>query len=578
MYGQTEATARLSYLPPERLDDKPGSVGRGLPHTRLEVLRPDGSPGRAGLRTRWARSWPPGQNVTPGYWGDAEETGRYFRDGKLYTGDLAKVDADGFLFIVERARDFIKAMGHRVGPKEVEEVLAEMPQVVEAAVVGAPRPAVGRSGAGVRRHRQARPIDARRRPKLLSEAVAQLQGAATGRIRAGAAEDGQRQGRPPVAEMPSQMTADRVDSLIAGPQYGLAQAEKDVVLAALLRWLCEDVAQRCPPYRRFLDKLGGPPDAWRSPADVPPLPVAMFKRFLLSAVPPEKVVRELHSSSTTGQQPSRIADRQDDRVPAVARAGVDPEGAPRHAAAAVPGDRRGRIGPVGRQLDGPRSGHSRRGQFRLRNRLRPRPHVRRRPGRATSIASPASSRNMAAGRCSCSASRSSSGRGSCWRWSAWASRSTRPRRFCCTPAAGRSWPTRQCRKTSSAGVRRRGPGRPTRGSVLDFYGMVEQVGTVFVDCPAGNKHAPAFADVILRQPLSLWPAEPGQSGIIEVLSVLPTSYPGHALLTEDQGTLAGRRRLPLRPQGQVFPFHQPHRARRTPRLRRYLRPSRGSCG
>ena len=79
-----------------------------------------------------------GENIALGYWGDAEETRRYFRDGKLYTGDMARVDADGFIFIVERARDFIKAMGYRVGPKEVEEVLAEMPEVVEAAVVGVP--------------------------------------------------------------------------------------------------------------------------------------------------------------------------------------------------------------------------------------------------------------------------------------------------------------------------------------------------------------------------------------------------------------------------------------------------------
>ncbi len=79
-----------------------------------------------------------GENVTLGYWGDPEETGRYFRDGKLYTGDMARVDADGFIFIVERARDFIKAMGYRVGPKEVEEVLAEMPEIVEAAVIGVP--------------------------------------------------------------------------------------------------------------------------------------------------------------------------------------------------------------------------------------------------------------------------------------------------------------------------------------------------------------------------------------------------------------------------------------------------------
>ena len=91
-------------------------------------------------------------------------------------------------------------------------------------------------------------------------------------------------------------------------------------------------------------------------------------------------------------------------------------------------------------------------------------------------------------------------------------------------------------------------------SVLDFYGMVEQVGTVFVDCPAGNKHAPAFADVIFRQALSLAPADVGQTGIIEVLSALPSSYPGHALLTEDQGMLLGIDDCPCGRKGKYFRF------------------------
>jgi acyl-CoA synthetase (AMP-forming)/AMP-acid ligase II len=137
MYGQTEATARLSYLPPERLEDKLGSIGRGLPHTRLEVLRPDGTPVASGS-DEVGEIVASGENVTPGYWNAPAETARYFRDGRLYTGDMARVDADGFLFVVERARDFIKPMGHRVGPKEVEEVLAEMPEVVESAVIGVP--------------------------------------------------------------------------------------------------------------------------------------------------------------------------------------------------------------------------------------------------------------------------------------------------------------------------------------------------------------------------------------------------------------------------------------------------------
>jgi len=81
--------------------------------------------------------------------------------------------------------------------------------------------------------------------------------------------------------------------------------------------------------------------------------------------------------------------------------------------------------------------------------------------------------------------------------------------------------------------------------------MVEQVGTVFVDCEAGNKHSPAFADVILRRPLSLAPAEVGETGMIEVLSILPSSYPGHALLTEDQGVLTGVDDCPCGRKGRI---------------------------
>ena len=97
MYGQTEATARLSYLPPERLDDKLGSVGRGLPHTHLDVLQPGGTPVQPGSE-EVGEIVASGENITLGYWGDPEETHRYFRDGKLYTGDMARVDADAGSF------------------------------------------------------------------------------------------------------------------------------------------------------------------------------------------------------------------------------------------------------------------------------------------------------------------------------------------------------------------------------------------------------------------------------------------------------------------------------------------------
>ncbi|RJP71134.1 MAG: AMP-dependent synthetase [Candidatus Abyssobacteria bacterium SURF_17] len=137
MYGQTEATARLSYLPPELLELKEGSIGRGLPSTKLEVIQETGEPVRPGSE-EIGEIVGSGPNISPGYWNDPEETAAFFRNGKLYTGDLARVDKDGFIYIVDRARDFIKCMGNRVSPQEIEEVIAGHPDVLHAAVTGVP--------------------------------------------------------------------------------------------------------------------------------------------------------------------------------------------------------------------------------------------------------------------------------------------------------------------------------------------------------------------------------------------------------------------------------------------------------
>jgi acyl-CoA synthetase (AMP-forming)/AMP-acid ligase II len=142
MYGQTEGTARLSYLPPERLADKLGSIGRGLPSTRLEVVKTDGTPIAPGS-DEIGEIVAVGDNVALGYWNDPAETAKYFRNGRLHTGDLARVDKDEFIFIVERERDMIKSGGNRIGAKEVEEAIAELRDVTEVAVVGAPHDLLG---------------------------------------------------------------------------------------------------------------------------------------------------------------------------------------------------------------------------------------------------------------------------------------------------------------------------------------------------------------------------------------------------------------------------------------------------
>ena len=133
MYGQTEATARLSYLPPERGEEKRGSIGIPIPSVELRVVDDDGRalpPGATGQLV--AR----GDNVTKGYLDEPEETAAVLRDGWLWTGDLASRDEDGFFFHQGRAKEILKIGGHRVSPVEIEHAIARHPDVGEVAVIG----------------------------------------------------------------------------------------------------------------------------------------------------------------------------------------------------------------------------------------------------------------------------------------------------------------------------------------------------------------------------------------------------------------------------------------------------------
>jgi amino acid adenylation domain-containing protein len=140
MYGATEASARLAYLDPRELSRKLGSLGRAIPNVRLTTVREDGtvaSPGEVGEII--AR----GSNVAVGYWNDAEETNRKFDAHGYHTGDMGYVDRDGFLFLAGRRHDMIKVGAHRVGAKEIEDVLNEHPSVHEAAVIAVPHDLLG---------------------------------------------------------------------------------------------------------------------------------------------------------------------------------------------------------------------------------------------------------------------------------------------------------------------------------------------------------------------------------------------------------------------------------------------------
>jgi acyl-CoA synthetase (AMP-forming)/AMP-acid ligase II len=133
MYGQTEATARITYLDPQDLFKKIGSIGRPISGVEVEILKNNGMPAGVGEEGEIVVK---GKNVMAGYWNNQKETKKVLRKGKLYTGDIAKIDSEGYLYIVGRRSDMIKSGAHRISPKEIEEVIIEMNEIHEVAVVG----------------------------------------------------------------------------------------------------------------------------------------------------------------------------------------------------------------------------------------------------------------------------------------------------------------------------------------------------------------------------------------------------------------------------------------------------------
>lgn len=135
MYGQTEATARISCLPPDRLREKLGSCGVLLDNLGVRVVDEEGKQlpqGQSG------EIWVKGPSICDGYFNDAEETARKFCDGWLRTGDLGLLDQDGFLWIKGRKSDFMKIRGVRVSFAEVEAKVAATPGVHECAAASVP--------------------------------------------------------------------------------------------------------------------------------------------------------------------------------------------------------------------------------------------------------------------------------------------------------------------------------------------------------------------------------------------------------------------------------------------------------
>ncbi len=135
MYGATEASARLTYVEPDRLRKKIDSIGRPIPGVTLRVLDESGKEVPAGVTGELVAY---GGNIMRGYWKDPLETSRVLDENGYHTGDLGYRDGDGYFYLVGRKDCLLKVGGHRVNPREVEEVLMSTGLLVEAAVVGIP--------------------------------------------------------------------------------------------------------------------------------------------------------------------------------------------------------------------------------------------------------------------------------------------------------------------------------------------------------------------------------------------------------------------------------------------------------
>ncbi|MEZ4362724.1 MAG: hypothetical protein R3B48_21205 [Kofleriaceae bacterium] len=319
------------------------------------------------------------------------------------------------------------------------------------------------------------------------------------------------------------------ESLLDAPLYGLPQADKEQRLTAALAALTAHHRAACPPYRRLTDVLGPGDAAPARLADVPYLPVGLFKSHRLVSVAEDEISTTLTSSGTTGQRPSQIfldkatAHRQTRALAAIMSHILGPRRLPmlvidtsdllkNRAAFSARG-----AGVLGMMTFGAQPRFALDPQMRL-----------DRAVVAEFLAKHGGAPFLIFG----------------FTFMVWAhfvqQLAECDARFDLSQGIlvhSGGWKKLVEQSVDNATFKaelRRATGLRR---VYNFYGMVEQVGSVFLEGEDGLLYPPAFADVIVRDPDTLEEAEPGQVGVLQVLSMLPTSYPGHSLLTEDLGVI-----------------------------------------
>ena len=145
-YGMTENMTTCCSTQRSDVPNRIGSAGRALPHTQVKIMRDSKTP--AGINEA-GELWCRGPTVTPGYWQRPEANAESFVDGWLRSGDVARMDAEGYIYLEDRVKDMYISGGENVYPAEVENLLYQLPQISEVAVIGVPDEKWGETGKAI---------------------------------------------------------------------------------------------------------------------------------------------------------------------------------------------------------------------------------------------------------------------------------------------------------------------------------------------------------------------------------------------------------------------------------------------
>lgn len=335
-----------------------------------------------------------------------------------------------------------------------------------------------------------------------------------------------------------------MDEVLDIPPFSMARAEKAALMCETLNALTQHHYAHCSRYKQIVDALFGGPRPVTALEDVPFLPVSAFKRFRLQSIPEDQAFKTMRSSGTSGQAPSQIVlDKQ--------TANLQTKGLTRTLQPVLGGRRLPMLVIDTRSALGASGAFSARGAA-----IRGFSMFGRNPVFALDDDLQPDAETIAA---FFETHRHKPVLVFGFTFLIWSS-------LCEALAAegrtidmsnaivlhGGGWKKLVNRAVSAKDFKQRLKEQFGIARVYDYYGMVEQTGSIYVECEEGHLHSSVFNDVLIKDPVTLETLGPGAEGLIQTLSVFPHSYPGHSLLTEDRGVLLGEDDCPCGRKGKYL--------------------------